>query len=201
MNRIRFLRVQRGMKQEELARAIHVSQSSLSGYENGKYEPDTKTLLNLASYFGVSTDYLLGFDPPRASKRRLFGQIPVYAHLRSENFEGPLHNILYFLDFKPFPEADGEYFGILVGDGCMEPRIQEGDVVIARRQRSVRTGEMAVLQIGRKNAEVKRVLRHPGGITLLPYNPRCRAITYTEEEITGLPVMVLGKAVEFLGKC
>ncbi len=49
MNRIRFLRLKSGMKQAELAEKIMVSQSSLSGYENGKFEPDSKTLLKIAN--------------------------------------------------------------------------------------------------------------------------------------------------------
>lgn len=201
MNRIRFLRMHRGMRQEELARVIHVSQSSLSGYENDKYEPDCKTLLRLAAFFGVSTDYLLGIEKAAAPEAGPPGKIPVYTHLRAENLNGPLRNFLYFVDFDPYWKTEGEYFGMLVDDGCMEPRIQEGDVVIVRRQCTVESGEMAVLQIGRKDAVLKKVLRHPGGITLLSYNPRCRAVTYSQAQIAGLPVTILGKAVEFRGKC
>lgn len=201
MNKIRFLRVQKAMKQEELARIIHVSQSSLSGYENDKYEPDKKTLLKLSAFFGVSTDYLLGIDRPLDAEKESFSKIPVYAHLRAETLDGSCRSVLYFLDFNPYWRLEGEYFGVLVGDGCMEPRILEGDVVIARRQDEVENGTLAVIQIGRENAVVRRVLRHTDGITLLPFNPGCEAVTYTEEEISVLPVTVLGKAVEFRGKC
>ena len=118
MNRIRFLRMQKAMKQEELARVIHVSQSSLSGYENDKYEPDKKTLLRLASFFEVSADYLLGIDGPLSAGGQSFGKIPVYAHLRAEILDGS-RSVLYFLDFNPHLNPDGYYFGILVGDCCM----------------------------------------------------------------------------------
>lgn len=62
MNRIKELRMQKGLKQIELAKAINVSQAALSGYETGKYEPDFETLHAMATFFSVSVDYLLGVD-------------------------------------------------------------------------------------------------------------------------------------------
>ncbi len=60
MNRIKELRLARGMKQTDLAKAVAVSQAALSGYETGKYEPDFDTLKKLATKLEVSVDYLLG---------------------------------------------------------------------------------------------------------------------------------------------
>lgn len=112
MNKIRFLRMQKAMKQEDLAKVIHVSQSSLSGYENEKYEPDRKTLLRLASYFGVSTDYLLGVDSACSHEVNVPAKIPVYSLLRSEPPAGPCGSVLYFLNFEPYWKESGEYFGL-----------------------------------------------------------------------------------------
>lgn len=60
MNRIKVLRLERNIKQVDLAKAVSVSQATLSGYETGKYEPDFDTLKRIAEYFDVSIDYLLG---------------------------------------------------------------------------------------------------------------------------------------------
>ena len=67
--RLRELRKQRGLSQLKLAMDLNMSQNSISRYETGEHEPGLKELLSLASYFGVSTDYLLGrcHDPrPRS---------------------------------------------------------------------------------------------------------------------------------------
>lgn len=202
MNRIRFLRVQKAMKQEELAKVIHVSQSSLSGYENERFEPDRKTLIELADFFGVSVDYLLGLDGSAASDGKWPERVPVYSRVNAEALREPcFRSVLYFLDFNPRWKPEGEYFGLLVSGDCMEPRILEGDAVIARRQDGVESGELAVVQIGRENAVVRRVLRHAGGLTLISYNPTCKVLSFTDREISELPVVILGKAVEFRGKC
>lgn len=46
--------------QSQTAIAIGVTQQTYNGYETGRREPDLKTLCNIADYFNVSLDYLLG---------------------------------------------------------------------------------------------------------------------------------------------
>lgn len=58
--RIRDLRKQRKMSQTELANILHVSQQTVTAWETGKAEPASSAVSNLADYFGVTTDYLLG---------------------------------------------------------------------------------------------------------------------------------------------
>ena len=58
--RIRDLRKQRKMSQTELANILHVSQQTVTAWETGKAEPSSSAVANLADYFGVTTDYLLG---------------------------------------------------------------------------------------------------------------------------------------------
>ncbi|MCI1965296.1 MAG: XRE family transcriptional regulator [Oscillospiraceae bacterium] len=201
MNKIRFLRLQKAMKQDELAKIIHVSQSSLSGYENEKYEPDKKTLLQLAAYFGVSIDYLLGTDRTYAQQKNCCAKIPVYASLRSEPGPDNCGTILYFLNFEPHPEDSSEYFGILARGDLMEPRICHGDIAIAHRQTFVADGDVAVVQVANRNAGIIRVVTNRDGIMLLPYNPNRKMFFYTTKEIEELPVRILGKVIEFHGKC
>jgi transcriptional regulator with XRE-family HTH domain len=60
MNRIKELRDERGLTQEEVAKCLNVKQNTISGYETELREPDQETLLRLTDLFGVSIDYLLG---------------------------------------------------------------------------------------------------------------------------------------------
>ena len=60
MNNIKELRTIRGVKQKELAKFLNVAQGTLSYWEQGKYDIDNKSLIKLADYFNVTTDYLLG---------------------------------------------------------------------------------------------------------------------------------------------
>ncbi|MGG3210594.1 helix-turn-helix transcriptional regulator [Geobacillus stearothermophilus] len=59
-DRLRKLRQEKKLTQEELGKKINVTKVSISGYENGNRTPDTETLQKLADFFNVTTDYLLG---------------------------------------------------------------------------------------------------------------------------------------------
>lgn len=58
--RIKRLREELNLTQQELADKLNITRSALSLYELGKRTPDFSTLSNMADFFGVSTDYLLG---------------------------------------------------------------------------------------------------------------------------------------------
>ncbi|SHJ68416.1 helix-turn-helix domain-containing protein [Desulfofundulus thermosubterraneus] len=67
--RLAYLRNQRGLSQAELARLLDVGQSTIAMYEKNKRSPDHHSLIRLADFFGVSTDYLLGrIDQPHANE-------------------------------------------------------------------------------------------------------------------------------------
>lgn len=58
--RLRFLRKRSNLTQDQLAKILNVSTSSIGMYERGEREPSFKVLIDIAKYFSVSIDYLLG---------------------------------------------------------------------------------------------------------------------------------------------
>lgn len=64
-DRLRSLREKRDMTREELATSLGLSYSAIAKYESGERAPDFDLLKKIALFFGVSTDYLIGFanDP------------------------------------------------------------------------------------------------------------------------------------------
>lgn len=55
------------MNQKALADVLHVSVGTISNYEKGVHFPDVEKLMNLADFFGVTADYLLGRCTARLS--------------------------------------------------------------------------------------------------------------------------------------
>lgn len=75
------LRTRNGIKQSTLAEFLHLSPSSISNYENGVNSPDLETLVQIADFYRVSTDYLLGrtdfASAPSCLPRVIYGQYTV----------------------------------------------------------------------------------------------------------------------------
>lgn len=57
--RIQQLRKQCGMTQEQLAERVHVTANNLSRLERGLHGPSIDVLVDLASVFGVTLDYII----------------------------------------------------------------------------------------------------------------------------------------------
>lgn len=55
-NRLEELRLERGVRQEELAEALKVSRQTISSLENGRYNPSILLAIRLARYFGMPVE-------------------------------------------------------------------------------------------------------------------------------------------------
>ncbi|AZV57940.1 helix-turn-helix domain-containing protein [Clostridium sp. AWRP] len=58
-NRLKELRLEKGLTQIELSKYLNIDKTTYTHYEKGTIAPDIKTLKSLANYFNVSVDYLL----------------------------------------------------------------------------------------------------------------------------------------------
>ena len=58
--RIKSLREDRDLTQEEVARYLHIKQNTYCQYENGKRQLPIASLIALAKFYSTSTDYILG---------------------------------------------------------------------------------------------------------------------------------------------
>ena len=201
MNRIKELRNSHNIKQVELCKRLGVTQGALSGWENEKYEPDISSLKKMSEIFGVSIDYLLGREasPLPAQKNKII--IPVLGYVAAGVPCDAIEEIIDYeeLDPKDF-NPSYEYFGLKIKGDSMSPKIQDGDVVIVRKQPDIEHGEVAIICINGDNATCKQIKKHPDGISLIPYNRAYDIKFYTNKEISELPITVIGKVMELRRK-
>jgi transcriptional regulator with XRE-family HTH domain len=61
-NNLKQLRIRRNLTQKEFAKLMNIAPSTITMYEIGQREPNFELLDKIATYFDVSTDYLLGRD-------------------------------------------------------------------------------------------------------------------------------------------
>lgn len=59
-NRIKLLRENARLSQIDLAKVLHIGNTTVSQYESGARVPSDTIKISIAQYFGVSLDYLMG---------------------------------------------------------------------------------------------------------------------------------------------
>ena len=59
-NNLRKLRKEKGLSQIAVQMQTGIEQAHISKYENGERVPPTETLMQLADFYGVSMDYIMG---------------------------------------------------------------------------------------------------------------------------------------------
>ena len=64
-NRLKTLRIQKKLTQQQLGDLLGLTKSVISAYENGLRYPAYDVLIKIARIFKVSTDYLLGVEIKR----------------------------------------------------------------------------------------------------------------------------------------
>lgn len=100
--RIKELRKSKKMSQSELGKFIGVSQTTVTAWENGRADPSSSYVAKLATFFNVSTDYLLGRDRKEDDLKT--------ADLADDD-------TIFTFEGKPIPEQDLEYMKRLLRGG------------------------------------------------------------------------------------
>ena len=200
--RIKSLRRAAGMTQEELGAKLGLKKAAIHKYETGLVDLRSSTLEKLAAALDTTPAYLLGLeDPPlpagavpyQPTQRipilgRISAGLPIYAE---QNIEG-----YTFTDLN----GGAEYFALRVSGNSMNAiGINDGYLIVVRRQEEVENGEVAVVMVGDEDATVKRFYATESTVTLMPQStdPSFQPQIY---DLRRTKIKVLGKVVkvEFL---
>lgn len=66
--KLKRLRIEKGITQKEAAITLKVSETGYAGYEQGYREPDFDMLIKICKLFETSSDYLLGLENEDGTK-------------------------------------------------------------------------------------------------------------------------------------
>nr|UWI13810.1 MAG: CI repressor [Bacteriophage sp.] len=200
-DRIRQVRQEQDVTQQELADYIGVSKQAVYKYENNIVTNiPTDKVDAIAKRLKVSPAFLMGweeqpepkkppippgFEPmPKMKKIPLIGSIACGEPITAEQ------NIEKMVDVPENIRCD---FSLTChGDSMVDAGIHDKDVVYIRIQPEVENGEIAAVRIDGE-ATLKRVYYNPGTLTLMPANPAYAPMVYTGSQLE--EVHIEGKAV------
>ena len=197
--RLKELRNKNNLTQKQFAAIFNIASGTIAMWETNKRRPDSEMLANIADYFNVSVDYLLGKEKKTPDFSEVdyiisfagFKQIPIIGTiacgepiLAEENIEG-------YTNVELNIHAD---FALRCKGDSMAPKFLDGDIVLIRQQPVVENGQIAAVLIG-SEATLKRVYVNPHDILLAPENLNYQPMIYQEEEMSN--IRILGLAIGY----
>lgn len=204
--RIKDLRLQNRLTQEDVANYIGVAIQTIYKYENGivtnipsdKIELMAKVLKTTPAYImgwktatsdDISSLSKYGIHPIKTKKFPMLGKIacgkPIYCNEDYETF------------VEASSDINADFCLLAKGDSMINARIYDGDVVFIRSTPEVLNGEIAAVVI-EDEITLKRVYyyKKENKLVLAAENPKYAPLVYVNEELNH--INILGRAVAFM---
>ncbi|HIU64654.1 MAG TPA: LexA family transcriptional regulator [Candidatus Avacidaminococcus intestinavium] len=189
-------REQADLKQTDVFKLCGISNKTLSNWENNVSKPDPESLIVLASIYKISLDHLLGYTPPKKQASKNI-QIPIF---EQTNIKLPDYHTITNENYAEISNSlaqTGTFFAVKIKTNDMEPRIYENDIVIVRKQTSVKSGDIALISLSNNLVLTRQVFLYEAGLFLLPFNYRVASPQfYNNQEINYANLNIIGKIVE-----
>jgi len=207
-DRVKLLREQKGMTQEDLATKLgYKSKSSVTHIERGRDIPRSM-VVKLADILDTTPAYLMGWEdePEKDELSELMEQYDNIKPIKLKRFpmlgeiacgepifadEDREHYIMADMDI------DADFCLTAKGDSMINARIFNGDIVFIKEMPIVENGDIAAVIID-DEATLKRVYYYPdqGKLVLNPENSAYDPLVYIKDELNH--IRILGKAVYFM---
>jgi repressor LexA len=173
-DRLRELRSGIDLTQEELGKRFNVIKQTISSWENGNSRPDIDMALDLAKFFGVSTDYLLGLKSTEStSSVPLLGPIRAGVPILSDDN--------YTETVTPPEGVRADFASPVEGDSMIYAGIHPGDIAFFRECGEAHTGQIVAARLWDMDAAVnlKFYVQKNGQAVLRSANPEYADIPFT----------------------
>ena len=197
-------RLEKKLSQSKLAELTgYTDRSSIAKIEKGLVDLSQSKIKTFADVFGISPSELMGFKSAKdiaKSHPKDKGWIPVLGYVAAGIPIEAIENVLDWEQIDPHLLDSAEYFALEIKGDSMSPRIQEGDIVIVRVQPDIESGEIGIVQVNGDEATCKIVCKYRDQLTLKSINPAYGPLRYSINEMSDIPINILGKVVELRRK-
>lgn len=204
--RIKNAREAKSMSQEELGEQLGLNKSSIQRYESGQVQRIKLPIIeNMSKILNVNPNWLvLKSDDPNMPRElsnisavvgdQNIYNVPVFESVSAGFGAYASSEVLDYIPVIITNPADVEdTIAIKVKDDSMYPKIEDGDIIIVRRQTSVDSGDIAVVLLDGDDGLVKNVVYGPTWIELRSINEDYPVQRFDGAEVTRL--RVVGKVI------
>lgn len=197
LDKIISLLEQNNLKQKDLMDYLGLEKSTFSAWKAGKSASYKKYISQIAKFCNVSTDYLLNDTNNNSIQSNIESlpndnvyMIPVYENVSAGFGAYACSNVVDYIPlFISNPSDVKDMLCIKVTGDSMYPKIENGDIIVVRKQSSVDSGQIAVILIDTiegKEGVVKKVTYGKDWIELISINPM-----YPPRHFEGIDILQL----------
>ena len=194
--RIKQLRRQKGLTQEELGKYIGVKKAAIMKYEKGNVQNMKRSSIEtLSKLFDVTPSYLMCLEENENNNdnKLNYKRIPVLGSIPAGI---PMEMIEDIVDWEDISEemlkGGKQYFALKIKGDSMFPEYLNNDVIIVLKQDNCENGQDCVVAVNGDDATFKRVFKYDNGITLQPLNNNYMPMFYSNDDVLNKPVKILG---------
>ena len=190
--RLKNLRKNAGLTQNELAEKLEKSGSTVRMWELGSNEPDINTLVALSSIFDCSLDYLLCRDAVLGKEGAVRTNIPVY---KLSQYDTDAQEPMFYKSILPeYLETGFTYIMLQADDISLQPLAPAGALFLIRRQPSCLDGQIVLFRYHEK-VFLRKITFCDGGMLFSGSFPDISPI-YIDANADEMEI--IGVAVEYL---
>lgn len=199
--RVRRLRLQKGLTQERLGELMGVTKHTISTIESGKHETRLSTKGRLAEALGVTIETLEGREVRSNELKDLKLRepmdvvlIPIVGEVRAGVSMYAQNNIVGYqkVDSDQINQGKTYFYLKIVGDS-MDKYIREGDMVLVEHTPVVESGDIVIAMVNEEEAVIKRIKFLKDTLSLIPEstNPTHKTAIYNPED-----VLIVGRVIK-----
>lgn len=186
---------------QDMCEALGVKYTTFTDWVKGNSYPRIDKIELMANYFGISKADLVEDRTVQTTQKLNKGiTINVLGRVAAGLPIEAVENIIDTEEISEELARTGEFFGLQIHGDSMEPRMYDGDVVIVRQQENAESGDIVIALVNGSDATCKRLTKYSGGIGLMSLNSKYEPMMFSNEEVEGKPVKIIGKVVELRGK-
>lgn len=192
--RIKKLRKEKGLTQEQLGNLLGVKKSAIAKYENNRVENLKKeTIQKLSEIFDVSPSYFLGFNETNLMPVTDSIVIPLYNDVSCGIGMFVDDNIDEYISLpETLLSTNKEYFcQYASGDSMIDENINPGDLIVFEKISNLRNGDIGCFTIDDNIATCKKFYRDNKNhcIILQPANPEYSPIVINQGNEAGFRII------------
>lgn len=200
-NNLRRLRKGNGLTLDELANNMNerfgtaYNKSMISKWELDQVDPYMETIKNIARYFDIPLDDLLGIKLEKKEASMMDDFIPIYGVISAGALSFAEQNIVGYTPAPTFIRyKNKDVFYLRVRGDSMNKEFPDGSDVLVDKDADVNSGDIAVVLIDGLDATVKQVRFETGKIILIPMSTNTEHYA-TAYDFSQVEVKIVGKVI------